>query len=78
VCGEDQDRFGPGTGASRLYYNRAEGVIDCGDDDELGARTLLGTESPATKLRVKAVKRLGRGKHVTVSGRSPRRRSEMT
>lgn len=58
----------PNRGKYQLYYNRAQGVVDCGDDDELGARTLLGTESPATKLRVKAVKRLGRGKHVTVAG----------
>ena len=58
----------PNKGKYQLYYNRSEGVIDCGDNDEVGARTLLGTESPATKLPVKAVKRLGRGKHVTVSG----------
>jgi hypothetical protein len=57
----------PNRGRYQLYYNKPEGVVEC-EDDDLGARTLLGTESPPTKLRVRAVKRLRKGKRVTVLG----------
>jgi hypothetical protein len=51
----------------QLYFNRTDGVVRC-EDDEVGANQLLGTAGPNTKLSVRAVKGLARGRSVSVSG----------
>jgi hypothetical protein len=59
----------PNKGRYELYYNRTSGIVAC-DDDLLPLRvTLLDVgQTKLTKLRVSAVKRLGKGKSVSVSG----------
>jgi hypothetical protein len=56
----------PNRGRYELYYNRSAGILSC--DDDIG-ESLLGVAAPKlTKLSVRAVKGLARGRSISVSG----------
>jgi hypothetical protein len=58
----------PDSGRYKLYYSLSNGTVRCAEG-EIGASLLeAGFYGPTTKLRVSAVKGLGRGRSVSVSG----------
>ena len=56
----------PNKGRYELYYNRNRPIVSC--DDDIGESLLDVAHPKLTTLRVKAVKRLARGKTVSASG----------
>jgi hypothetical protein len=58
----------PNQGKYELYYNRSGGIVSCDDEFPLGWSLLDAAQPQLTKLRVRAVKRLAKGKSVSVSG----------
>ena len=57
----------PNKGKYELYYNRSAGILLC-EDDYFYDSLLDTSPTMLTKLRVRAVKHLGRGRSVSASG----------
>jgi hypothetical protein len=51
-----------------LYYNRSDGLVSCDDEFPLGWSLLEAGIPQQTKLRVRAVKRLRKGRSTSASG----------
>lgn len=58
----------PNRGKYELYYNRNPAIVSCDDEFPLGMSLLDAAEPQQTKLRASAVKRLAKGRSVSVSG----------
>jgi hypothetical protein len=59
----------PNKDKNELYYNRTSGIVSCDDDLlPLGVTLLDVGQTKLTKLRMSAVKRLRKGRSVSVSG----------
>jgi hypothetical protein len=59
----------PNKGRYEIYYNRSAGLVSCDDEFQLGVGVLdVGEPLPSTNLRVRAVKRLRKGRSASVSG----------
>jgi hypothetical protein len=58
----------PNNGKYELYYNRSSGIVNCDDEFPLGWSLLEAAQPQLTKLRVRAVKRLAKGRSASASG----------
>jgi hypothetical protein len=58
----------PDKGKFEIYYNRAAGMLTCDEEDYFAESPMDSSPTALTKLGVKAVKRLGRGRSVSASG----------
>ena len=58
----------PNKGKYELYYNRSAGLVSCDDEFPLGWALLEAAQPKLTKLRVRAVKRLAKGRSTSASG----------
>lgn len=58
----------PNNGKYEIYYNRSAGMLSCDEEDFFSESPLDSSPTALTKLRVRAVKGLGRGRAVSVSG----------
>ena len=58
----------PNKGKYEIYYNRASGMLSCDEEDYFSESPLDASPTALTKLKVRAVKGLGRGRSLSVSG----------
>jgi hypothetical protein len=58
----------PNAGKYEIYYNRSAGMLSCDEEDYFSESPLDSSPTALTKLRVRAVKGLGRGRSVSASG----------